>query len=141
MAIRAVLTSRHAEIYRDSRTLWEATLRVHPESLIAHNSLGKWFIDKGQWIEAREQCREHLRAGRDFAFNATNITRQIRQRWIELFADYVAYIEIVYLEPPVGTILAQNRQRVKSVPEKVMLRLLERLEPPTVTECHSLILE
>lgn len=27
---------------------------------------------------AREQCREHLRAGRDFAFNATNITRQTR---------------------------------------------------------------
>jgi len=98
--------------------------------------------NQGEVIQAaREQCREHLRAGRDFAFNATNITRQIRQRWIELFADYGAYIEIVYLEPPVGTILAQNRQRVKSVPEKVMLRLLERLEPPTVTECHSLILE
>jgi len=27
VAICAVLTSRHAEIYRDSRTLWEATLR------------------------------------------------------------------------------------------------------------------
>jgi tetratricopeptide (TPR) repeat protein len=65
VAICAVLTSRHAEIYRDSRTLWEATLRVHPESLIAHNSLGKWFIDKGQWNEAREQCREVLALRRD----------------------------------------------------------------------------
>ena len=37
---------------------------------------------------ARERCREHLRAGRDFAFNATNILRQTRKRWIDLFADY-----------------------------------------------------
>src|SRR5204863_3203563 len=46
---------------------------------------------------AREQCREHLRGGRDFAFNATNITCQTRQRWINLFADYKARVEIVYL--------------------------------------------
>lgn len=39
---------------------------------------------------AREQCRAHVRAGRNFAFNATNITRQVRQRWKELFADYDA---------------------------------------------------
>jgi predicted kinase len=87
---------------------------------------------------AREQCREHLRAGRDFAFNATNITRQMRGRWIELFADYNARVEIVYLEPPLRTILAQNRRRTNTVPEKVIERLLERLEPPTITECHAL---
>jgi len=89
---------------------------------------------------AREQCRKHLRAGRDFAFNATNITRQMRQRWIDLFTDYGARIEIVYVEPSVTTILAQNKRRTNPVPEKVILRLLEKLEPPTVTECHSLIL-
>src|SRR5882672_603717 len=37
---------------------------------------------------AREQCREHLRKDRDFVFNATDTTRLIRQRWIDLFADY-----------------------------------------------------
>ncbi len=37
--------------------------------------------NQGEVIQtAREQCREHLRAGRNFAFNATNITRQMRQR-------------------------------------------------------------
>ncbi len=35
----------------------------------------------------------------DFAFNRTNITRQVRRRWIDLFADYGARIEIAYLEP------------------------------------------
>jgi predicted kinase len=85
-----------------------------------------------------EQCREHLRASRDFAFNATNTTALIRKRWIDLFADYGARIEIVYLEPPLATIRAQNKQRPNPVPEGVILRLIEKLEVPTVTECHAL---
>lgn len=95
--------------------------------------------NQGEVIQAaRGQCREHLRASEDFVFNATNITRQMRQRWIDLFADYGARVEIVYVEPPVATILAQNKHRTNPVPEKVILRLLDKLEPPTVTECHSL---
>ncbi|MCC6821593.1 MAG: AAA family ATPase [Verrucomicrobia subdivision 3 bacterium] len=95
--------------------------------------------NQGEVIQAaREQCREHLRIGQNFAFNGTNITRQMRKRWIDLFTDYGARIEIVYIEPPVKTILAQNKRRTAPVPEKVILRLLEKLEVPTVTESHSL---
>ena len=95
--------------------------------------------NQGEVIQtAREQCREYLRAGRDFAFNATNTTALTRRRWIDLFADYSARIEIVYLEPPIATILAQNTQRTHPVPDSVILRLIEKLEPPTVTECHAL---
>jgi len=96
--------------------------------------------NQGEVIQAaREQCRKHLRVGRDFALNATNITRQTRKRWIDLFADFSARIEVVYVEPPVPVILAQNKQRAKPVPEKVILQLLEKAESPTVTECHQLI--
>ncbi len=95
--------------------------------------------NQGEVVQAaREKCREHLRAGRSFGFNGTNITRQMRQRWIELFADYSARIEIVYVEPSAATILAQNKNRANPVPEKVILRLLEKLEVPTIAECHSL---
>ena len=76
---------------------------------------------------AREQCREHLRAGRDFAFNATNLTRLMRGCWIELFADYGARIEIVYVEPPLRVLKAQNKRRPSPVPEGVIDRLLEKL--------------
>ena len=86
---------------------------------------------------AREQCREHLRAGRDFAFNATNITRQLRKRWIDLFADYRARIEITYLEPPLRTILQQNKERSSFVPESVIRRLLAKTEVPTLAEAHA----
>lgn len=97
--------------------------------------------NQGEVIQAaREQCREHLRAGCDFAFNATNITRLTRQRWIGLFADYKARIEIVYIEPPLQTILEQNKKRENPVPESVILGLFKKLDPPSITESDSLII-
>lgn len=93
--------------------------------------------NQGEVVQtAREQCRDHLRAGRDFAFNATNTSRLMRQRWIGLFADYNARIEIVYLEPSIHTIFEQNKQRPNPVPENVIARLVEKLEPPTLAEAH-----
>lgn len=89
---------------------------------------------------ARERCRESLRSGESFAFNATNLLRQTRQRWIDLFADYGARIEIVYVEPPLSSILNQNRRREKTVPENVIRKLAEKCEPPTWAEAHDLIL-
>lgn len=88
--------------------------------------------------EAQERCREYLRSGESFAFNATNTMRQTRGRWLDLFADYHARIEIVYLEPPFETLLRQNKARSKSVPEPVIRRLAEKCEPPTWIECHRL---
>lgn len=97
------------------------------------------FTDnQGQVIqEAREQCRQHLRAGRDFAFNATNITAQMRKRWIDLFADYQARVEIVYIEPPLSTMRQQNRNRQMAVPEMAWSRLLAKIEVPTYAEAHQ----
>ena len=101
-----------------------------------------WLVDnQGGVIQAaREQCREHLRARSDFAFNATNVTRELRQRWIGLFTEYGARLDVVYVEPALSLILQQNRRRPAAGPEQVILRLLARLEPPTLTECHGLVL-
>lgn len=87
---------------------------------------------------ARERCRELLRARTDFAFNATNLLQQTRQRWIDLFADYQARIEVVYLEPPWMDLLHQNRTRSRSVPERVIVELASKCEPPTWAEAHDL---
>jgi predicted kinase len=95
--------------------------------------------DQGEVIQvARERCREHLRSGRSFAFNATNILRQTRRRWIDLFADYDARIEIVYIEPPLPVILSQNARRDRPVPERVIRELADKCEPPTFAEAHVL---
>jgi predicted kinase len=89
---------------------------------------------------ARESCREHLRAGRDFAFNATNTVRQTRKRWIDLFADYRARVEVVYVEPPLPVIFQQNDRRGKPVPKQVIQHLVDKLEPPTWAEAHTLFM-
>lgn len=89
---------------------------------------------------ARERCRDLLRRQTRFAFNATNILRRTRHRWIDLFADYKARIEIIYIEPSLPVILENNLRRNRVVPENVIYDLTKKCEPPTWTECHGLTL-
>ena len=90
---------------------------------------------------AQEQCRQFLRSGHSFVFNATNTMRLTRARWLDLFADYNARIEIVYLEPPLEQLIQQNKQRNNAVPEPVVRKLADKIEPPTWLECHKLSFE
>jgi predicted kinase len=95
--------------------------------------------DQGEVVQlARERCRQFLRYRTSFAFNATSLLRQTRQRWIDLFADYAARVEIVYVEPPISVILRQNKDRGRTVPEGVIRTLAAKTEPPTWTEAHGL---
>ncbi len=97
--------------------------------------------DQGGVVQlARERCREFLRARASFAFNATSLLRQTRLRWVDLFADYGARIEIAYVEPPLPVILRQNRERGRTVPEAAIRALAAKCEPPTWAEAHSLTL-
>ena len=89
---------------------------------------------------AQERCRQLLRAGTSFAFNATNLLRQTRNRWLNLFVDYNARIEIVYIEPTLEKIIQQNKSRDQNVPEKVIHKLAAKCEPPTWIDCHELVM-
>jgi len=44
---------------------------------------------------AKEKAREHLRKGQGFVWNATNVSRELRQQLIALFANYKARVRIV----------------------------------------------
>ena len=85
----------------------------------------------------KEQARQYLRDQQDFVFNATNLTRELRGKWTQLFADYRARICISYLEVPWQQLLRQNQQREHSVPEAVIRRLLGKLEIPFYDEAHE----
>lgn len=87
--------------------------------------------------EARERARVHLRAGRDFVWNATNLSRQVRGNCIDLFADYNARVRIVHMEAAPEVIGLRNSARADPVPEKVIARMLERWEAPDLTEAHE----
>ena len=85
---------------------------------------------------AREAAREYLRRKRPFVWNATNVSRQMRELSINLFAAYNARVRIVYVETPESRLFAQNRERETSVPAEVIRKLTERWEVPDLTEAH-----
>jgi len=86
---------------------------------------------------ARDEVRVGLRAGAQLVWNATNLSRQIRAPLLSLFADYGARVRIVYVEVPEQVLHAQNRGREARVPTKVIERMLERWEVPTLGEAHD----
>lgn len=88
---------------------------------------------------ARDEARAHLRAGRDFVWNATSLSRKIRGQCIRLFADYDARVRIVYVEVPNDVLRAQNRARPRPVPEDVIDALFARWEVPEPGEAHELV--
>lgn len=85
---------------------------------------------------AREAAREHLRKRRDFVWNATNVSRQMRELSVNLFAAYNARVRIVYVEAPEERLYAQNRERADAVPAEVIRKLTARWEVPDLTEAH-----
>lgn len=87
---------------------------------------------------AREEARTHLRAGRDFVWNATNISRQQRERCIGLIAGYRGRVELVALEAPPDVVRERNRNRARAVPDAALDPLVRRWESPDLTEAHSI---
>jgi len=85
---------------------------------------------------AHERAREYLRAGEDFVWNATNVTRLNRSKVLRLLRDYGAKIEIVYVEVSPDQLRRQNRERPDAVPDAVIDHLLRKLEPPELWEAH-----
>lgn len=85
---------------------------------------------------ATERAREHLRAGRSFVWNATNVSRDLRGRSIGLAAAYRARVEIVSLEAPHEVLARRMERRRVPVPPTAMERLIRRWECPDPTEAH-----
>jgi len=84
--------------------------------------------------EARERARELLRARKDFVWNATNLSREIRGQLVNLFTDYQARVRIVYVEACASRQFGQNNNRIDSVPRAAISRMMERWEVPTPIE-------
>jgi predicted kinase len=86
---------------------------------------------------ARDQARILLREGRDFVWNATNLSRDLRSRIIDLSSAYDARVRIVYVESTRDALWRQNRRRNAPVPEAAILRLMDRWEVPTPVEADE----
>jgi predicted kinase len=86
---------------------------------------------------AKEQARALLRAKLPFTWNATNLTRQLRDPLIDLFLSYGARVRIVYCDASIEPVLRRNRARPRPVPEQVIRRLAGKLDLPDLTEAHG----
>jgi putative nucleotidyltransferase with HDIG domain len=86
---------------------------------------------------AYARAKALLRRGEPFVWNATNVSRALRGKVIDLCADYKARVRVVYLEPPVPLIRARNGGRATRVPGRVWERLFDKLDVPTPAECHA----
>ena len=86
--------------------------------------------------EAHETAREFLRKRQPFVWNATDLTKDIRQRQLRLFEQYGARTRIVYLEADRQTQQKRNAGRACAVPEDAVGRMLEKTVLPSPDEAH-----
>ena len=91
----------------------------------------------GQMIqEAKELAKVFMRKKQSFVFNATNISRDMREKWIQLFLDYNAQVKIIYLEVPYKTLLSQNSNREYALAREDVDKMIKKVEVPDVSEAH-----
>ena len=86
---------------------------------------------------AFELAKTYLRKKEPFAWNATNVTLQMRRKLYDLITDYGAGVHLVWLDADRATLLRRNRERNQTqVPIKVIERLARKTDFPNGTEAH-----
>ena len=86
--------------------------------------------------DAKEQARLFMRQKQPFVWNATNITRHIRNPLIDLFLSYNYRVKLIYLECPYNELIERNKKREHSLPQSAILKMIKKLEVPKPFEAH-----
>lgn len=86
---------------------------------------------------AQERAREYLRRKQPFIWNATDLTRDTRQKLIGMFERYHAKARIVYLETEWEQRVLRNRSRRDAVPEAAVDSMLSKTVPPLPDEAQA----
>lgn len=88
---------------------------------------------------AREQARQYLRSGTSFAWNATNLSAQLRGQLLSLFRSYRARTRIVYCETTAHEQAVRNRTRTAAVPVAAIEKMLGKWSVPDISEAHEVV--
>lgn len=107
--------------------------------------------EQGRVIQtAKERAKALLGKRRSFIWDATCLSATMRSQVISTMLDggyrkernagYGARIRISYVESPMAETMRRNREREARVPDAAIERMLRRWEPPSLTECHALVL-
>jgi len=96
--------------------------------------------DQGKVIAAfQSMAKERLRKKQPFVYNATNLSKDIRQKQIDLFEKYGASVKIIFLETPWEEEMARNQSREAEVPQHAIDRMLGKLEMPERSESEAVV--
>ena len=87
--------------------------------------------------EAQNRAKVYLRKHQPFVWNATDITKDTRQKQISLFERYGARVRIVYLETDWNVQLDRNSSRESEVPVTVIEKMLGKTVPPMPEEAMT----
>ena len=88
--------------------------------------------------KAKERAKELLRNKNEFIWNATNISTLIRSKQINLFHNYNANVKIIFLETSFDKNIDRNKNRIKEVSEKIILKLLSNIDIPEMYESEDI---
>ncbi|MFC4158597.1 AAA family ATPase [Chitinimonas lacunae] len=86
---------------------------------------------------AVDSAKELLRRQAPFVWNATHLSRQMRQKTLDLLFAYGATVEVVYLEASEATLYDRNRRRDTTLANAGIERMLFRWEVVLPTEAHE----
>ena len=110
---------------------------VSPDRIRKEQGIGP-EENQGRVVQAaKERARTFLRKKEPFVWNATNLTREMRQPLVRLAEQYGARVRIVYLETEWETRLERNAGRADAVPEGTIGRMLRITEPPMPEEAQA----
>jgi len=85
---------------------------------------------------AKEKARLLMRQKQPFIWNATNITRHIRDPLIDLFLTYNYRVKLVYVECPYDELIERNNKREHPIPQSAIQKMVRKLEVPKPFEAH-----
>jgi len=85
-----------------------------------------------------DRAKELLRNKEPFIWNATHLSKQMRNKTLDLLYDYGATVKLVYLEAPESYIKKRNSLRNTTLPNKKIDEMLFRWEVPTAIESHQI---
>ena len=82
------------------------------------------------------RAKAHLAKGEEFVWNATHISKQMREKTLNLLDQYNAFINIHYIEQVKNITLIRNKSRDACVPNDFLVKLYHKWEIPLKTEAH-----
>ncbi len=83
------------------------------------------------------KVKQYLRENQSFIWNATHLSRDMREKALDLLYAYHAEVEIVYLEKSEKTLYQRNSSRDTSLPNKKITQMLSKWQVPLPTEAHK----